>query len=237
MKNKIVITLVSIMILSSMILMPAQNVSAYLGDRTLNEGMAGYDVMQLQRNLGYLGYKVGSVDGVYGGKTTEAVKAFQANNEMNISGEVNKDTANVIINQVSYTSDEPKTATISATSDKGLSKQELYDLARVVHGEARGEPFTGQVAVAAVVLNRVESGNFGNSIKEVIYEPGAFTAVADGQYYLEPDSSAFKAVEAAIQGWDPTGGAIYYWNPQTATSKWVWSRPIINQIGKHVFAI
>ncbi|NLJ71667.1 MAG: hypothetical protein GX333_01490 [Syntrophomonadaceae bacterium] len=118
-----------------------------------------------------------------------------------------------------------------------LTAGERYALARLVYGEARGESFSGQVAIAAVVFNRINSGKFGKSILEVIFEPGAFTAVSDGQYYLEPDANAYKAVDSALSGWDPTGGAIYYWNPHTATNKWIWSRPIINQIGKHVFAL
>lgn len=236
-----------------MVLMPAQNVSAYLGDRTLSQGMSGYDVLQLQKNLGYLGYKIGTVDGIYGGQTTQAVKSFQANNNMKINGVTNQETAYVIINQVSAVPTEKATTattttakatttnatatTAAASNSKGLSQQDLYDLARVVYGEARGESFTGQVAIAAVVLNRMNSQHFGNTVQEIIHEPGAFTAVADGQFYMEPDSSAYKAVESALKGWDPTGGAIYYWNPHTATNKWVWSRPIINQIGKHVFAL
>ena len=117
------------------------------------------------------------------------------------------------------------------------SSQDTHDLARLVFGEARGEPFTGQVAVAAVVLNRLESGKFGHSIQQIIYDPGAFTAVSDGQFYLTPDDVAYQAAEAALRGWDPSGGAVYYWNPVTATNKWVWSRTIVNSIGKHVFAI
>lgn len=117
------------------------------------------------------------------------------------------------------------------------SQQDIHDLARLVFGEARGEPFTGQVAVAAVVINRLESGKFGNSIQQIIYEPGAFTAISDGQFYLTPDDGAYRAVDAALGGWDPSGGAVFYWNPVTATNKWVWSRTIINSIGKHVFAI
>jgi N-acetylmuramoyl-L-alanine amidase len=109
-------------------------------------------------------------------------------------------------------------------------------LARTIYGEARGEPYEGKVAVAAVVLNRLESGLFGNSVREVIFQRGAFTAVSDGQYYLTPDSTSYQAARAALQGWDPTNGALYYWNPITATSKWIWSRPIIKTIGRHVFA-
>lgn len=125
--------------------------------------------------------------------------------------------------------------TPSRSSANKYSKN-LDSLARLVYGEARGESFVGKVAVAAVVLNRVESGKFGNSVNSVIFEPGAFTAVSDGQYYLKPDQEAYKAAQAALDGWDPTNNSIYYWNPVTATNKWIWSRPITTTIGKHVFA-
>lgn len=109
-------------------------------------------------------------------------------------------------------------------------------LAHVIHGEARGEPYTGKVAIGAVVLNRARDSRFPKTIAGVIYQPGAFTAVSDGQINLVPDSSSYKAARDALNGWDPTYGCIYYWNPATATSKWIWSRPIVIRIGKHVFA-
>lgn len=123
----------------------------------------------------------------------------------------------------------------TAVSSK-LSAEELELLAKIVYGEARGESYEGQVAVAAVVLNRVKDPNFPNTIKGVIYQPGAFTAVTDGQFYLTPNETAYKAAKDAAAGWDPTGGALYYWNPATTTNKWIWSKPITTQIGSHVFA-
>lgn len=210
MRNKNMITLVSIMILISILVMPVQNVSAYFNNENINQEI-----------------KVDEINDEM--KIYEPNQALQVNDEDTEKAVVNNDT-DVAVSQVNYQSQ--KTA-----SGHYLSKQDIYDLARIVHGEARGEPFTGQVAIAAVVLNRMKSDKFGNTVQEIIYEPGAFTAVADGQYYLEPNATAYKAVEAAIKGWDPTGGAIYYWNPATATNKWVWSRPIIHQIGKHVFAL
>lgn len=112
----------------------------------------------------------------------------------------------------------------------------VYLLARLIHGEARGEPFVGQVAVGAVVMNRVESPLYPNSIPGVIYEPGAFDAVIDGQFYFPPDNESIRAAQAAISGWDPTGGALFYYNPAKTTSYWIWSRPIILVIGQHYFA-
>lgn len=122
------------------------------------------------------------------------------------------------------------------TVSRSATRSDIDLLARAVYGEARGEPYEGQVAIAAVILNRVKDSRFPNSIAGVIYEPWAFTAVNDGQINLTPNATAYKAAQDAINGWDPTGGAIYYWNPATATNKWVWSRPIIKKIGNHVFA-
>jgi N-acetylmuramoyl-L-alanine amidase len=122
-------------------------------------------------------------------------------------------------------------------SGRSFSQEDINWLARVVHGEARGESYTGQVAVAAVVLNRLDSRQFPNTVKGVIFQSGAFTAVADGQINLTPGTTAYRAVREAIAGADPSGGALYYWNPAKATSKWIWSRTIINRIGNHVFGI
>lgn len=211
--------------------------AAYLGDRVLKQSMQGYDVEQLQKDLTWLGYDTGGIDGIFGPGTLSAVKRFQSQNGLAADGVVGKQTANALIYQVS----NPGNRTGGAdTPSRGLltnARQDLVDLARLIYGEARGESYMGKVAVAAVVLNRVKSKIFGNTIQDVIYEPGAFTAVSDGQFYLQPDDISFKAAEAALNGWDPTGGAIYYWNPATATNKWVWSRSIITTIGRHVFAV
>nr|WP_152667756.1 spore cortex-lytic enzyme [Aneurinibacillus tyrosinisolvens] len=128
----------------------------------------------------------------------------------------------------------PTTRAIPRTNSS-LSDNELRMMANAVYGESRGEPYIGQVAVAAVILNRTRSGSFPSSPTGVIFEPGAFTAVADGQIWLEPDPSARKAVQDALNGWDPTNGALYYFNPETATSPWIWTRPQIKQIGRHIF--
>jgi len=118
-----------------------------------------------------------------------------------------------------------------------VSSNDVYVLSKIISGEARGESFVGQVAVGAVIVNRVKNSNFPNSVYGVVFEPGAFTAVSDGQYYRQPTSSCVKAARSAINGWDPTGGALYYWNPATATSKWIWSRRIVARIGKHIFGL
>ena len=116
-------------------------------------------------------------------------------------------------------------------------KNDVMVLAKMIHGEARGESYVGKVAVGAVILNRVEDKKFPDSVYSVCFQPGAFDAVRDGQYYLEPNQEAINAAKAAINGWDPTYGCLYYWNPSTATSKWIWSRRIVTQIGKHVFGV
>lgn len=138
-------------------------------------------------------------------------------------------------NRISSPTSSRASNSISSRSSNNASK-DLELLARLVYGEARGEPYIGQVAVAAVVLNRVKNSKFPNSISGVIFEPWAFDAVYNGQFNQEPSASAYKAAQDALQSWDPSGGALYYWNPAKATSRWVWSRPIINQLGNHVFA-
>lgn len=128
-------------------------------------------------------------------------------------------------------------ANIHSSNPLGLSEQDLKLMANAVYGEARGEPYEGQVAVAAVILNRVESEAFPNTVSGVIFQPGAFTAVSDGQIWLPPNEQALKAVRDAVNGWDPTGGCLYYFNPETATSEWIWSRPQVKTIGKHIFCM
>ncbi|MGG5253772.1 spore cortex-lytic enzyme [Neobacillus sp. SM06] len=123
----------------------------------------------------------------------------------------------------------------AANTPNGFSQNDIQLMANAVHGESRGEPYIGQVAVAAVILNRVKSPSFPNTVSGVIFEPGAFTAVADGQIWLTPNETSKKAVLDAINGWDPSGDALYYFNPATATSPWIWSRPQIKKIGKHIF--
>ncbi|HOB81696.1 MAG TPA: cell wall hydrolase [Peptococcaceae bacterium] len=136
--------------------------------------------------------------------------------------------------------ESPEGALPVAKSAKGkvgtVSSNDVYVLSKIISGEARGESFIGQVAVGAVIVNRVRNPNFPNTVYGVVFEPGAFDAVSDGQYYRAPTASAVRAARAAINGWDPTGGALYYWNPVTATSRWIWSKPIIARIGRHVFA-
>lgn len=188
-------------------------------------GSRGNEVTQIQTKLKRWGYYKGSVDGIYGSKTVSAVKSFQRKNGLTADGIAGKNTlAAMGINSSSNN---------SGSSSSNSSNLNL--LARLVYGEARGEPYTGQVAVAAVVLNRVKSSKFPNTVAGVIYQAGAFDVVSDGQINMTPNSTAIKAAQDAINGWDPSYGAIYYFNPNTATSSWIWSRPLTVVIGKHRF--
>ncbi len=179
----------------------------------------------IQTKLKRWGYYSGAVDGIYGPLTKKAVRYFQSKNGLAVDGIVGPQTARAL------------GMTLSSGSGSSLSSSDLNLLAKCVYAEARGEPYTGQVAVAAVVLNRVKSASFPNTISGVIYQPYAFTAVNDGQINLTPNSTAYKAAQDALNGWDPTYGCLYYYNPATATSSWIWSRQTVVTIGKHVFAI
>lgn len=188
-------------------------------------GSRGNEVTQIQTKLKRWGYYKGSVDGIYGSKTVSAVKSFQRKNGLTADGIAGAKTLAAM----------GITSSSNSGSSSSSNSSNLNLLARLVHGEARGEPYSGQVAVAAVVLNRVKSSKFPNTIAGVIYQAGAFDVVSDGQINMSPDSTSIKAAQDAINGWDPSYGAIYYFNPNTATSKWIWSRPLTVVIGNHRF--
>jgi len=187
-------------------------------------GSRGQEVTTIQTKLKRWGYYNGNIDGIYGSQTLAAVKYFQRKNGLTVDGIAGTKTLQAM---GIYTS--------SSSSSSSSNSNNLNLLARVVYGEARGEPYTGQVAVAAVVLNRVKSSSFPNTISGVVYQSGAFDAVRDGQINLTPNSTAIKAAQDALNGWDPSYGAIYYFNPSTATNKWIWSRPMTVTIGRHRF--
>jgi N-acetylmuramoyl-L-alanine amidase len=190
----------------------------------------------VQRKLIGWGYLSGTADGVYGAKTFAAVQLFQRRNGLPITGNVDAATFRALGFTPKMGVATPAVNKTPATQATGTtSSNDLHLLAKAVYGEARGEPFEGQVAIAAVILNRVRSPLFPNTVAGVIFEPLAFTAVADGQFYLAPNGDAYRAAQLALDGWDPTGGAIYYFNPATATSPWIWSRPYIKTIGRHRF--
>ncbi len=223
-KNKRKIFVISIMVVTML------SVIAYIFLRN-NEvealskyGSRGNEVTQIQTKLKRWGYYNGNIDGIYGSQTQEAVRYFQRKNGLAVDGIAGPKT----LAAMGITSSSSGTSSSSNTSNVNL-------LARLIYGEARGEPYTGQVAVGAVVMNRVKSSSFPNSISGVIYQSGAFDAVRDGQINLTPDATAKKAAQDAINGWDPSYGAIYYFNPSTATNKWIWSRPMTVTIGRHRF--
>ena len=193
---------------------------------TLTMGSRGERVAIIQQRLKEWGYYTGQVDGVFGRGTYNAVVRFQRQNGLTVDGQIGKKTAAAM--------GVPLTGTISAALYR---ESELQLLARLVSGEARGEPYIGQVAVAAVVLNRVRSDEFPDTISGVIFQPGAFDAVWDGQFDMEPTASSVRAARDAMNGWDPTGGCTYYYNPATATSEWIWTRAVQLTIGRHAFAI
>ena len=188
-------------------------------------GSRGSEVRTIQEKLKRWGYYTGGVDGIYGSLTVSAVKKFQQKNGLTVDGIAGTKT----LAAMGITS----SSSSSGSSTNNSSNVNL--LARAIYGEARGEPYTGQVAVGAVIMNRVKSSKFPNTIAGVIYQSGAFDAVADGQINLNPDSTSKKAAQDALNGWDPSYGAIYYFNPSTATNKWIWSRPMTVTIGKHRF--
>lgn len=184
-------------------------------------GSSGSEVTQIQTKLKNWGYYTGSVDGIFGSATQKAVRLFQQKNGLTVDGIAGSATLAAM--------------GISSSSSSSSRNNEVYLLARAINGEARGEPYAGQVAVGAVILNRVKHPSFPNTVAGVVYQKGAFTAVDDGQIDAAMTSSCERAARDALNGWDPTGGAIYYYNPVTATNQWIRSRPIIVTIGKHVF--
>ncbi|MBP2003249.1 spore cortex-lytic enzyme [Halobacillus andaensis] len=228
-------------------------------NQVIQQGAVGQDVIELQARLKHLGFYSKDVDGVFGWSTYWAVRNFQYEFGMEIDGLVGPEMKNKLVKASKgyeqylpsgdgqtnkqgqaqggggggqqSTPSEPTAVNVPG----GYSQNDIKLMANAVYGEARGEPYEGQVAVAAVILNRLDSATFPNTISGVIFEPRAFTAVADGQIWLTPNDTAEKAVIDAINGWDPSGNATYYFNPNTATSGWIWSRPQIKQIGKHIF--
>ena len=191
---------------------------------TYRQGSSGSAVRTIQTKLKNWGYYNGAVDGIFGSQTTEAVKYFQRKNGLTADGIVGPATMRAL-----GMTDTTQSGTSSAQSEN------VSLLARVISAEARGEPYSGQVAVGAVILNRVEHPSFPNTIAGVVYQPGAFTCMVDGQFNEPVAESAVQAAREALAGSDPSGGAIYYFNPDTATSAWIWSRPLIKTIGKHRF--
>lgn len=196
---------------------PAQEVLSKIGSR-------GDEVRRIQQKLRDLGFYSGSVDGIYGVNTRSAVKKFQSSVGITADGIAGSKTLLYL--------------GLGGSSGGGgstYSSSDVYLLAKIIAAEARGESYTGQVAVGAVVLNRVDSSSFPDTVSGVIYQAGAFSAVRDSNWSVAPDATSRKAAQDAINGWDPTGGALYYYNPAKTSNQWIRTRPVITTIGRHVF--
>lgn len=214
MKKKIAVLLIAAMALC---------LYATHAQSALTWGSRGEEVRRVQERLIRWGYLKGNADGIYGSATYSAVLLFQKRNGLKADGMVGPATMAAL--------------GLPSVTAASAADSEIQLLARLVHGEARGEPYVGKVAVAAVVLNRVRSASFPNTISGVIYQAGAFDCVADGQINLTPDSDSIRAARDAMNGWDPSGGCLYYYNPSTATNSWIWTREVRLAIGNHNFAM
>lgn len=218
-RKKIILALLMIAAVNILIIALAQSAHA----ASYKQGSSGATVREIQTRLKSWGYYDGSVDGIFGSQTERAVRYFQSRNGLTVDGKVGVQTMAALgIYEAS-------------SGNSGYSEGDVYLLARLISAEARGEPYIGQVAVGAVVLNRIDHPSFPNTLSGVIYQSGAFSCMYDGQFDQPIADSAYRAAREALSGSDPTGGAIYYFNPATATSKWIWSRSLIVTIGSHRF--
>lgn len=227
-----VMQIVAIIVLNLLIIAMLPS-DVYKTQETLSKvGSTGSEVRQIQTKLKNWGYFFDKVDGIYGPKTRDAVIYFQKKNGLTADGIAGPAT----LKAMGIFSSSGSASGSGSGSGGGKYSQSDYNLlARIISAEARGEPYSGQVAVGAVVLNRVEHPSFPDTISGVIYQKGAFSCLNDGQFNQPVAESAYRAAQDALNGWDPVGGAIYYYNPKTATNQWIRSRPIISTIGRHVF--
>lgn len=195
-----------------------------LGDRVLRKGIEGADVAILQQKLKEAGIYNGKIDGLYGANTMKAVRIFQELNNLKVDGIAGAKTINEL----------PKSQLMSRMD---VSREEIIQLAYVIHGEARGENFRGQVAVGAVILNRVKDSRFPNNIREVVLQENQFSCFIDGQVNYYPSKTSIDAAKAALLGYDPSNGALFFYNPRIANLNWISDRPVVTEIGRHIFAI
>ncbi|WP_397537650.1 spore cortex-lytic enzyme [Rummeliibacillus pycnus] len=254
-RYKILLVLILSFFLTSIV---PQNSDAF-SDQIISRGAFGDDVIELQSRLQYIGYYNGTIDGKFGYGTYWALRNFQEQYGLPIDGVAGATTKTKLTsvsqydkayvmdqinkgNKFTYYGGQQKSSAGTGAGTNmqvpnNFTEQDLKLMANAVYGEARGEPYEGQVAVAAVILNRLDSPDFPNTISGIIFQPRAFTAVADGQIWLTPNKQAMEAVIDAMNGWDPSQHALYYFNPKTATSQWIWTRKQITQIGEHIFCI
>ena len=222
-KNRLITILIIFVMLYAYIGVVYMNEENNKIQETLSRfGSSGSEVREIQTRLNEWGYYNGEIDGIYGSRTVAAVRQFQRSNGLTVDGIAGDSTLAAM-------------GISNGGSTAGTDNANLNLLAHLINGEARGESYQGMVAVGAVVLNRVESSKFPSTIAGVVYQQGAFDAVSDGQINLQPSQQSYNAARDAMNGWDPSGGAIYYFNPATATNKWIWSRPMTVTIGKHRF--
>lgn len=259
--TKVSLLLFTAVSLAATMTMSVPKKSEAFSEAVVEVGSSGKDVREMQYRLKFLGYYTGPVDGVFSWRTYWGLRNFQYEFGLPIDGILGPKTKLKLYNATQNykptaeelgvpeeTAGAPSTGAAGAGAGAGnqapakrpvhtagISDNDLKLMANAVYGESRGEPYEGQVAVAAVILNRTRHPDFPKTPSGVIFEPLAFTAVADGQIWLTPNETAKKAVQDALNGWDPTGGCTYYFNPETATSKWIWSRPQVKRIGKHIF--
>lgn len=216
-RKKLILAIALIFAVNLFIIALAQSADAALYKR----GSSGATVTQIQTRLKSWGYYNYTIDGIYGSRTENAVKYFQRKNGLIVDGQAGDKTLAAM--------------GIYEQQSTSANNGDVYLLARLISAEARGEPYVGQVAVGAVVINRIDHPSFPNSLSGVIYQSGAFSCLDDGQFNQPISDSAFRAAREALNGSDPSGGAIYYFNPATATSSWIWSRPLLTVIGNHRF--
>jgi N-acetylmuramoyl-L-alanine amidase len=224
-RNKVLISVMLLLIMVSFVnLEEAEALDlAEFGSRALSRGDEGIDVAVLQQKLKQLNYYQGNIDGIYGGGTVEAVKKFQRDNKLQVDG---------VFGQSSF----DKLPELQADLNYNISRDDIILLARIIHGEARGEDFKGKVAVGSVILNRIKSNHFPNSIRDVILQKGQFSSLMDGQANYYPGEEELQAARAALLGYDPTMGSIYFYNPDIATNTaWISQRNFVTRIGGHVF--
>lgn len=218
-RKQIIVSLILVLSLVTAFLLNGSNAAALS-----KYGSSGSEVTQIQQKLQSLGFYNGSIDGIYGTETKNAVTEFQKSCGLTPDGIAGTKTLTYL-----------GLSSSSSSNSYGFTQSEVELLARTISAESRGEPYEGQVAVGAVILNRIEHPSFPNTMAGVIYQNGAFSCIDDGQIDEPVYESSKRAAVDAMNGWDPSGGAIYYYNPVTATNKWIRSRPIIVTIGKHVF--
>jgi N-acetylmuramoyl-L-alanine amidase len=199
-----------------------------LGDRLLSRGSRGPEVQELQSKLSQLGYSVGTADGKFGPKTEAAIRSFQKDHGLKVDGLAGTQT----IKELKRLTGQSTNASGKAVGNKNI---DVNLLAHAVNAEARGEPYLGQIAVAAVIINRISDPAFPKTIADIIYQPGAFSSVSDGQINLSPSASSIRAAQEAANGVDPSKGALFFFNPAKTTNKYIWSRPQLIKIGNHIF--